>query len=154
MLFFRKADRISGRKSVKSESIIEQKCLDSNSKLANCRQRGRQLYLSVLETDPKRFAESSEELDIWGDSSIAEISKTNEQDWGYLSSRDIQQNLQIQIGDIDAKNKHILNECSNLTQKEYKRRHDWAGRIFFEKGANDCNLTIRTNSISTNQNLS
>ena len=26
---------------------------------------------------------------------------------------------------------HIIGECSKITHREYKRRHDWAGREFF-----------------------
>ena len=32
-------------------------------------------------------------------------------------------------GDRDEIINHIINECSKLAQKEYKTRHDWAGKV-------------------------
>ena len=32
-------------------------------------------------------------------------------------------------GDKDKTVKHIISECSKLTQKEYKTRYDWVGKV-------------------------
>ena len=32
-------------------------------------------------------------------------------------------------GDRDETVTHIISECSKLTQKEYKTRHDWVGKV-------------------------
>ena len=32
-------------------------------------------------------------------------------------------------GDRDETINHIISECSKLTQKEYKARHDWVGKV-------------------------
>ena len=32
-------------------------------------------------------------------------------------------------GDRDEMINHIISECSKLTQKEYKTRHDWVGKV-------------------------
>ena len=40
----------------------------------------------------------------------------------------IQQNSRCRLcGDKDKTINHIINECSKLAQKEYKKRHDWVG---------------------------
>ena len=41
-----------------------------------------------------------------------------------------QQNSKCRLcGDRDATINHIISECSKLTQKEYKARHDWVGKV-------------------------
>ncbi len=34
-------------------------------------------------------------------------------------------------GDRDETIKHIISECCKLTQKEYKGRHDWVGKVIY-----------------------
>ena len=42
----------------------------------------------------------------------------------------IQQNSKCRLyGDRDKTISHIISECSKLTQKEYKTRHDWVGKV-------------------------
>ena len=41
-----------------------------------------------------------------------------------------QQNSKCRLcGDRDETINHIISECSKLTQKEYKTRHDWVGKV-------------------------
>ena len=41
-----------------------------------------------------------------------------------------QQNNKCRLcGDRDETINHIISECSKLTQKEYKTRHDWVGKV-------------------------
>ena len=41
-----------------------------------------------------------------------------------------QQNSKCSLcGDRDEIINHIISECSKLAQKEYKTRHDWAGKV-------------------------
>ena len=41
-----------------------------------------------------------------------------------------QQNTKCRLcDDRDKTINHIINECSKLTQKEYKARHDWVGKV-------------------------
>ena len=41
-----------------------------------------------------------------------------------------QQNSKCRLcGDRDETINHIISECSKLTQKEYKDRHDWVGKV-------------------------
>ena len=45
-----------------------------------------------------------------------------------------QQNSKCRLcGDRDETIKHILSECSKLTQREYKARHDWVGKVIHWK---------------------
>ena len=55
--------------------------------------------------------------------------------------------------DINETINHIISECSKLAQKEYKTRHDWAGKVI-GRCARNVNLTIPTNGICTTQHLS
>ena len=41
-----------------------------------------------------------------------------------------QQNSKCRLcGDRDKTINHIISECSKLAQKEYKTKHDWAGKV-------------------------
>ena len=41
-----------------------------------------------------------------------------------------QQNSKCRLcGDRDETINHIISECCKLTQKEYKARHDWVGKV-------------------------
>ena len=55
--------------------------------------------------------------------------------------------------DKDETINHTISECSKLTQREYKTRYDWLGNNKKDLCKN-LNLTILSNGISTNQNLS
>ena len=53
-------------------------------------------------------------------------------------------------GDRDEMINHIISECSKLSQKEYKARHDWVGMVIpLGKCAGNFNSTIQTNGICT-----
>ena len=48
----------------------------------------------------------------------------------------------------------IISECSKLAQRKYKTRRCWVGKVIHRNCAKELNLTIRPNTICTNQNLS
>ena len=48
---------------------------------------------------------------------------------------------------------HIVSECNKLTQKEYKNRLKWVGKVIHENCARTSNFTILTNGICTNENF-
>ena len=35
----------------------------------------------------------------------------------------------FKLGKNDAKDDHIISECSKLVQKEYTTKHDWMGKV-------------------------
>ena len=35
------------------------------------------------------------------------------------------------FGDKNETINHLISECSNLAQKEYKTRHDWVGKVIY-----------------------
>ena len=64
-----------------------------------------------------------------------------------------QQNSKCRLcGDRDETIHHIISECSKLSQKEFKTRHDWVGKVIYWECARNLNFTIRTNC--TTQQLS
>ena len=45
-----------------------------------------------------------------------------------------QQNSKCRLcGDRDETINHVISECSKLAQKEYKNRHDWAGKMIYRE---------------------
>ena len=66
-----------------------------------------------------------------------------------------QQNSKCTLcGDIDESINHIISEFSKLARKEYRTTQDGCARWSTGINARNRNLTIRTNGISTTQNLS
>ena len=66
-----------------------------------------------------------------------------------------QQNSKCKLcGDRDGTINHILSECSKLSQKEYKARHDWVGNVIHWDMCKKFKLTMPTNGICTAQHLS
>ena len=66
-----------------------------------------------------------------------------------------QENSKFRVcGDRDETINHIISECSKLTPKEYKTRHNWVGEVIHWGYANNLNLTIQTNGIYTTQKWS
>ena len=66
-----------------------------------------------------------------------------------------QQNSECWLwGDRDETFNHIISECSKLTQKEYKTRHDWVGKVIHWEMCTNLNSTILTNGICKTQHLS
>ena len=63
-----------------------------------------------------------------------------------------QQNSRRRLcGDRDEMINHIISECSNFTQKEYKTRHDRVGKVIHWEL---WNLSVRTNGLCPTENLS
>ena len=46
---------------------------------------------------------------------------------------------------VDKNIGHILSECNNMAQKEYKRRRNWTGRKVHWKVNKWCNLMLKRN---------
>ena len=57
-------------------------------------------------------------------------------------------------GDRDETINHIINECSELAQKEYKTRHDWVGKVIHWEMCKKLNLATPRNGRCTTQHLS
>ena len=50
----------------------------------------------------------------------------------------MQQNSKCRLcGDTDQTINHKISECSKLSQKEYKARHDWVGKVIIWKMSNE-----------------
>ena len=66
-----------------------------------------------------------------------------------------QQNSKCRLcGDKNKTINHIISECSKLTQKEYRTRHDWVCKVIHLELCKNLNWNIRTNGICTTENLS
>ena len=46
-------------------------------------------------------------------------------------------------GKVDESINHVLNECSKLAQKEYKRRQDWVGKSVHWDGSKVCGFKVK-----------